>query len=178
MYCYGIIYTLCTETKHTTTVNLRDKYPDALYDRVTAHWTAGYRAGAVETTTNVTTIQQYHVRLLRKKTRQWNKEKDIPVPWTRKITHFLQRTTQYSSRMEGGWWGVKWFSGGTEGGIVRIQQNLMEGSGKFYCYNQILWPPPLPPPSSAQELTIKTWAFLRYFSLNELQNIQTVCQRS
>lgn len=67
MYCYGIIYTLCTETKHTTTVNLRDKYPDALYDRVTAHWTAGYRAGAVETTTNVTTIQQYHVRLLRKK---------------------------------------------------------------------------------------------------------------
>lgn len=23
-------------------------------------------------------------------------------------------------------------------GIVRIQQNLMEGSGKFYCYNQIL----------------------------------------
>lgn len=64
MYCYGIIYTLCTETKHTTTVNLRDKYPDALYDRVTAHWTAGYRAGAVETTTNVTTIQQYHVRPL------------------------------------------------------------------------------------------------------------------
>lgn len=25
----------------------------------------------------------------------------------------------------GGWWGVKWFSGGTEGGIVRIQQNLI-----------------------------------------------------
>ena len=107
------------------------------------------------------------------------RKKDIPVPWTRKITHFLQRTTQYSSRREGGWWGVKWFSGGTEGGIVRIQQNLMGGSGKFYCYNQILWPPPpLPSPSSAQELTIKTWAFLRYFSLNELQNIQTVCQRS
>ena len=114
----------------------------------------------------------------KKKTRQWNKEKDIPVPWTRKITHFLQRTTQYSSRREGGWWGVKWFSGGDGRGDRSNTTEPYGGNQVNFIVTTKSSDPPLPPPSSAQELTIKTWAFLRYFSLNELQNIQTVCQRS
>lgn len=115
----------------------------------------------------------------KKKTRQWNKEKDIPVPWTRKITHSSKGPLNIHQGGRGDGGGSNGFQGGRKGGSFEYNRTLWGDQVNFIVTTKSSDPPPpLPPPSSAHELTIKTWAFLRYFSLNEQQNIRTVCQRS
>ena len=74
--------------------------------------------------------------------------------------------------------GSNGFQGGRKGGSFEYNRTLWGDQVNFIVTTKSSDPPPLPPPSSAHELTIKTGAFLRYFSLNEQQNIRTVCQRS